>query len=61
MRYSLELLLYVPTSLAIYLGALWTDLHSSPLGELSGLVFWALIGAACLVRWPPDPLLSDQE
>jgi len=61
MRYSLELLLYVPTALAIYLGALWTDLHGDTLGELSGLVFWALIGGACFVRWPPDPLLSNQK
>ena len=61
MRYGLELLLYVLASVAIYLGALWTDLQSSPIGELSGHVFWALVGGACFVRWPPDPLPFDQE
>jgi hypothetical protein len=59
MRYSLELLLYVPTSVAVYLGAVWTDLHSNPPGELSGLVFWALIGGTCFLRRPPEALLSD--
>jgi hypothetical protein len=59
MRYSLELPLYTVTSLAIYLGAVLADVHGEPPGELSGLIFWALVGGFCLVRRPPDRVISN--